>query len=181
MVLEPAKFKLRTSLKKRIKQFAYTPGCEIRIDSAFERVIQACAQTPRQGQAGTWIVPDMQQAYRDLANLGVAHSVETWVNGELIGGLYGLGIGRMVFGESMFHWQTDASKIALAALVAFCRFHAMPLVDCQQATAHLASLGARLIPRTAFLAAVDGLIDQSAPNWHFSPAMWACLLPEVFN
>jgi leucyl/phenylalanyl-tRNA--protein transferase len=181
MVMEVAKFNLRPSLKKRIKRFAHTPGCEIRFDSAFNRVIQACAHTPRQGQAGTWIVSDMQRAYRDLALLGVAHSIETWVDGELVGGLYGVGIGRMVYGESMFYWQTDASKIALAALVAFCRFHDLPVVDCQQATPHLASLGAQPLPRNAFLAVVNGLADQRGPSWCFKPDMWACLIPGGCN
>ena len=105
-----------------------------------------CADTPRDGQRGTWIVDDILEAYTAWHRLGRAHSVETWVGGRLVGGLYGVGIGRMVYGESMFAHRTDASKIALCALVCLCREFGIPWIDCQQNTGHLASIGAREVP-----------------------------------
>ena len=124
MVLLPAEFKLSRSLRKTIRRFLATPGAELRVDSATGRVIEACAQAPRDGEAGTWIVAEMIDAYRAWHALGRVHSFETWIDGELVGGLYGVSLGRMFFGESMFARRSDASKIALAALVAFCRGHA---------------------------------------------------------
>jgi leucyl/phenylalanyl-tRNA--protein transferase len=118
MVLQTQHFKLHRSLRKTLIHFRAQPGCEVRFDSAFEHVINACASKPRAGQPGTWIVPDicrLTAAHR----AGHAHSVETWVDGELVGGLYCVNLGCMVFGESMFAHQTDASKIALAALGGF--------------------------------------------------------------
>jgi leucyl/phenylalanyl-tRNA--protein transferase len=114
----------------------------------------------------------MVDAYRALHELGLAHSVETWVAGQLVGGLYCVGIGHAVFGESMFHGATDASKIALAALVGFCRHHKIPQIDCQQNTRHLASLGAREVPREKFEARVADLVTRPAPVWKFSPIYW---------
>lgn len=181
MVLPVAEFRLHRSLKKTLRHFLAAPGCEIRFDSAFESVIAACAHTPRDGQLGTWIVPALKRAYVDWHRAGAVHSVETWVDGRLVGGLYGVGIGRMFFGESMFSHATDASKIALAALVAFCRAHDMALIDCQQATGHLASLGARELPRTAFerhLALTLG--SQGPARWTYDRAHWALLFaPRV--
>lgn len=150
MVLPVDDFKLSRSLRKTLQRFVDTPGCELRIDHAFRRVIGACANTPRDGQDGTWIVPEMIDAYASWHRAGGAHSVETWIDGELVGGLYGVGLGRMFYGESMFAHRTDASKIALAGLICFCREHGVALIDCQQHTAHLASLGAREIPRERF-------------------------------
>ena len=111
---------------------------------------------------GTWIVDEMIAAYVALHRRGIAHSVETWVDGRLVGGLYGLAIGRMFYGESMFTRATDASKIALAHLVRFARSQAMPMLDCQQQTAHLASMGARAIPRAEFVERITGLVDRPA-------------------
>ena len=145
----------------------------MRVDSAFEQVIHACAQAPREGQDGTWIVPAIAEAYTRWHGMGRAHSVETWVDGELVGGLYGVGIGRMFFGESMFAHRTDASKIALAALVAMCRHHGITLIDCQQNTAHLATLGAREITRAAFeqhLSLTLGAGDVL--DWTYDESMW---------
>ncbi len=159
MVLVVDEFKVGRSLRKTLTRFIRTPGCEIRIDSAFERVIAACAGAPREGQQGTWILPPMQRAYSAWHRAGAVHSFETWIDGQLAGGLYGVAIGRMFFGESMFSRASDASKIALAALVAFCRAHGIALIDCQQNTRHLASLGAREIARADFerhLAACPG-------------------------
>ncbi|HEY4957225.1 MAG TPA: leucyl/phenylalanyl-tRNA--protein transferase, partial [Caldimonas sp.] len=150
MVLLPAEFTLSRSLKKTIRRFIATPGAEVRVDRATGRVIEACAQAPRGGEAGTWIVAEMIAAYRAWHALGRVHSFETWVEGELAGGLYGVSLGRMFFGESMFALRTDASKIALAALVAFCRARGIETIDCQQRTAHLASFGGREIARAEF-------------------------------
>jgi leucyl/phenylalanyl-tRNA--protein transferase len=119
------------------------------MDTAFRAVIEACS-APRDGHAGTWIVPEMIEAYARLHELGHAHSVESWQGGELAGGLYGVALGRVFFGESMFTRAPDASKVALAALVERLDSAGYRVIDCQQATAHLASLGAREIPRRAF-------------------------------
>jgi len=176
MVLPVAEFKLARSLRKTLQKFLRTPGCELRIDSAFERVIRACAGAERGGQHGTWILPEMIEAYIAWHRAGAVHSVETWIDGELAGGLYGVSLGRMFFGESMFARRTDASKIALAALVCFCRAHGIPLIDCQQNTAHLASMGARELPRPAFerhLAAVVG--EPGVRDWSYDPSYWAQL------
>ncbi|MBN4841548.1 leucyl/phenylalanyl-tRNA--protein transferase, partial [Citrobacter braakii] len=141
MVLHVDEFRVRRSFRKVLHRFLKDPRCEVRIDSAFGDVIRACARTPRPGQDGTWIVPDMQAAYRALHRAGHAHSVEAWWDGELVGGLYLVNLGRAVFGESMFTHRRDASKMALAALVAACRAWGVALIDCQQQTRHLASLG----------------------------------------
>ena len=176
MVLQTQHFKLHRSLRKRLLQFRSDPGCEIRFDSAFKAVIRACAGKPRAGQNGTWIVPDMVQAYCELQRAGHAHSVETWIDGELVGGLYCVNLGRMVFGESMFAHQTDASKIALAALVAFCRECGIRMIDCQQNTGHLASLGAAEISRTEFAAHLGQTVAKTAPDWKFKSLYWNQLL-----
>jgi leucyl/phenylalanyl-tRNA--protein transferase len=167
MVLQTARFKLHRSLHKTLTRFLAAPGCSIRFDTAFERVIQACASTPRDGQPGTWIVPDMIAAYTALHHAGHAHSVETWVDGELVGGLYCVNLGTMVFGESMFAHRTDASKIALTAMVAFCQAHGIGMIDCQQNTQHLASLGASEIPRADFAAHVRTHVRVPALDWVF--------------
>lgn len=161
MVLFPAEFKVSRSLGRTLRRGGY----EVRLDTAFAQVIAACAQTPRRGQHGTWIVPEMQAAYRRLHELGLAHSVETWVDGELVGGLYGIALGRMFYGESMFSWRSDASKIAVAHLARYLERLGFGMVDCQMHTAHLASLGAREIPRDDFIARLDALVAAgSAPG-----------------
>jgi leucyl/phenylalanyl-tRNA--protein transferase len=178
MVLWVAEFKLARSLRKTLARFARSPVCEVRVDSAFDQVINACASTPREGQAGTWIVSDMVQAYSRWHALGAVHSFETWIDGELAGGLYGVGIGRMFFGESMFSRRTDASKIALAALVCFCREHGIELIDCQQRTGHLASMGGGELPRLAFEAALSERCTRPAPTaWTYHQRFWKHLLP----
>ncbi len=151
MVLKVADFKRNRSLKQAIKRLQNDPCSETRMDTVFPEVIAHCAHSIRAGQDGTWILPAMQAAYIRLFEAGYAHSIETWVDGTLVGGLYFTMIGNAVFGESMFSLQTDASKIALSALVDFCRSRGIEWIDCQQQTAHLASLGARPIPRQAFL------------------------------
>lgn len=176
MVLRTDGFKLHRSLRKRIVHFIHDAQCEIRFDSAFEQVIGACASQPRAGQSGTWIVPSMAQAYAQLHRAGHAHSVETWIGGKLAGGLYCVNLGSMVFGESMFAHQTDASKIALAALVAFCRAQGIKMIDCQQNTGHLASLGAAEISRAAFADHLRRHVNASAPAWHFDSLYWQEIL-----
>jgi leucyl/phenylalanyl-tRNA--protein transferase len=173
MVLLVDEFRLKRSLRKTIAKFIRTPGNEVRIDSAFRQVITACAGTPREGQDGTWIVPEMVEAYVDWHKLGTVHSVETWMGGELVGGLYGVSLGRMVFGESMFSHRTDASKIALAALVCFCREHGVAMIDCQQRTGHLASLGGRELPRAEFEQRLTrGLGEPPIGEWTYDPSLW---------
>lgn len=172
MVLRVADFKLHRSLKKTIQKFADQPNMAVRIDTAFEQVIHHCAQVSRQGQAGTWILPEMVAAYIELHHAGYAHSVETWVDGQLVGGLYCVALGQAVFGESMFALQTDASKIALAALIAFARAHGIEWIDCQQNTRHLASLGAREVDRSEFLQWVAQDKKREAPTWTFTPHNW---------
>ena len=178
MVLQTKNFKLHRSLRKTLQRFIATPGCNIRMDSAFAQVIRHCAQAPRNGQAGTWIVEEMIEAYIALHEAGLAHSVETWVNGELVGGLYCVSVGDTLFGESMFAHATDASKVALAALVAFARAHGLTWIDCQQNTRHLASLGAYEVPRTDFLEMVRNAPKQSRRPWRFEPDHWNHLLPQ---
>jgi len=174
MVLPVAEFKLSRSLRKTIQKFRRTPDTEVRIDSAFAQVIAACANAPREGQDGTWIVNDIQRAYRQWHAQGAVHSVEVWMDGELAGGLYGVNVGRMFYGESMFARRTDASKIALAALVCFCRRHQIPVIDCQQQTAHLASMGARPWPRGEFEAHLRGVVDEPGPaDWTYHDSYWA--------
>lgn len=176
MVLWTHEFKLSRSLRKTIAKFTRSPGCEVRIDSAFEQVIAACAASPRDGQKGTWIVPDMVAAYSRWHALGAVHSVETWIDGELAGGLYGVGIGRMFFGESMFSRRADASKIALAALVCFGREHGIDLIDCQQRTGHLSSMGGRELPRNVFEAAIAERVKaRPVTSWNYHQRLWGWL------
>ncbi len=176
MVLQTANFRLHRSLRQALVRFSNDASCEIRFDSAFPQVIQACASTPRRGQPGTWILPEMVQAYTDLHRAGTAHSVETWIDGKLVGGLYCVALGRAVFGESMFAHKPDASKIALAALVAFCRQTGVTAIDCQQNTAHLASLGATEVPRKTFLAHIQLAEGHRPLDWRFTPLYWTHIL-----
>ena len=173
MVLLPAEFKLSRSLRKTIRRFAATPGSAVRVDAATRRVIAACASVPRGGESGTWIVPEMIDAYGRWHDLGRVHSFETWVDGELAGGLYGVSLGRMFFGESMFARRTDASKIALAALVAFCRAHRIETIDCQQRTQHLASFGGREIARSEFRLRLGMAVAGSdVVDWTYDLGLW---------
>ena len=161
MVLFPDEIRISRSLAKTLCHKPY----EVRLDTAFTEVMAACATVSREGQAGTWITREMRAAYERLHALGFAHSVETWVDGELAGGLYGVAIGRAFFGESMFSRVTDASKIALAHLGVQLRQLGFGIIDCQMETAHLASLGARPIPRAEFRALLDRLaVDNVAPG-----------------
>lgn len=179
MVLQPSQFRLHRSLRKTLQKFRDDPRCEIRIDHSFGAVMRACAQIPRNHQDGTWIVPDMVEAYEAFHAAGHAHSVETWIDAKLVGGLYCIGLGRAVFGESMFAHATDASKIALAALVCLCRRAGVGLIDCQQNTPHLASLGAHEIPRAQFLQHLQQARTEAAIAWQFDPLLWSELLPST--
>jgi leucyl/phenylalanyl-tRNA--protein transferase len=172
MVLPVGEFKIRSSFAKVLRKFIRSTGCEIRIDFDFRTVLQRCANAPRQGQSGTWIGNDMQEAYLALHHAGYAHSVETWQDGSLTGGLYCVAIGRAVFGESMFSHATDASKIALAALVALCQNHDVGWIDCQQNTRHLASMGAHEVPRSTFAAVVGDACREAPIAWDWHSHYW---------
>ena len=179
MVLFPGEFNLSHSLRRTLRQGRY----DIRTDSAFEQVMRACA-APREGTGGTWIHEEMIAAYSELHRMGYVHSVEVWmptnpdrfrIEGEakgdgfeLVGGLYGMALGRMFYGESMFSFRTDASKIALAHLCAQLGRWDFGMIDCQMNTPHLASLGAREIPRTEFIARLQDLINYApVTSWQF--------------
>jgi leucyl/phenylalanyl-tRNA--protein transferase len=166
MVLAPADLHVSSSLRRRLRKGGY----EVRADTAFAAVMRACA-APRPGQPGTWITRRMIDAYVRLHEAGHAHSVETWVEGTLVGGLFGVAIGRAFFGESMFTTVTDASKIAFVHLVRQLERWGFGLIDCQMKTPHLASLGAREIPRAAFVAEIARLTKQQGPTgrWLFEP------------
>lgn len=172
MVLEVENFKMHRSLRKTLQKFVQMPFSSVTFDTAFDRVIEHCSAFKRQGQNGTWILQDMVGAYQALHRAGFAHSVETWIDGELVGGLYCVSIGKAIFGESMFALQTDASKIALSALVAFAKQNEIRWIDCQQNTRHLASLGAHEIAQADFLHAVNKAVTQTAPTWEFLPLYW---------
>jgi leucyl/phenylalanyl-tRNA--protein transferase len=159
MVLFPGEFKVSKSLAKTIRAGKF----EVRFNTAFADVMAACA-APRGQYAGTWILPAMHAAYTNLHHIGFAHSAETWRDGELIGGLYGVAMGRMFYGESMFARETDASKIAFVAMVEKLTRDGFQLIDCQQETRHLASFGARPIPRKKFTQQLQELITLNADN-----------------
>jgi leucyl/phenylalanyl-tRNA---protein transferase len=150
-VLRPEDVKVSRSLRRSLNK----GGFELRIDHAFEAVVAACAE-PRRYTDATWITRDMAAAYARLHRLGWAHSFESWRDGELVGGLYGVAIGRVFFGESMFTRATDASKVALVRLAEHLRARSFRLIDCQVASAHVASLGATSVSRADFL----GLLDE---------------------
>jgi leucyl/phenylalanyl-tRNA--protein transferase len=158
MVLIPGEFAPRRSLAKVLRNRNY----EVRCDTAFEAVMRACGESPREGQDGTWITADILRGYCGLHEQGYAHSIETWIDGELAGGLYGVAIGRAFYGESMFARVTDASKIAFSHLVRFLQSQGCGIIDCQMKTEHLASLGAREIRRTDFAAHITALTSLPA-------------------
>ena len=161
-VIFPDEFSTSRSLRKSIRRNRF----EFHIDRDFDRVIEQCA-APRALESGTWITSDMMKAYKNLSHLGVAHSVETWQDGELVGGLYGIAIGQAFFGESMFHTVTDASKAALHCLVTRLVDWGYGIIDCQITSPHLLSLGAREIPRNDFIGHLADLCDRqpSSGSW----------------
>jgi leucyl/phenylalanyl-tRNA---protein transferase len=153
-VLFPEELKESKSMRQLIKRNAF----ECRFDSAFERVIASCKTIARREQESTWITDDVKEAYTRLHKAGHAHSAETWLNGELVGGLYGIRIGKVFFGESMFSKVSNASKYAFIQYVRHLRSEGVELVDCQVYTEHLESLGARMIPREDFIRLIDSLV-----------------------
>lgn len=165
MVLYPDEFRYSKSLRRVVKSGKY----EVRIDTQFEQVMRHCAHVDRsaQGQSGTWITEGMVDAYVLLHQLGLAHSFETYYQGTLVGGLYGVSLGPFFFGESMFHTMTDASKVAFVRLVQFAQEHHFRLIDAQQETSHLATLGARPIARSEYLTALNAICADNTlqGNW----------------
>ena len=159
-ILMPAEFRVSRSLARSIRNRGY----RTRIDKAFEAVVDACAG-PRRGGAGTWITDEMRDAYVELHRRGYAHSIETWKDDRLVGGLYGVAIGRVFFGESMFTRERDASKVALERLARECLRLDVALIDCQLPSPHLASLGSRNLPRRDFEAELAGLVDTGPRLW----------------
>jgi len=156
MILLPNELKISNSLKKTLNNCPF----EIRFNSDFRQVISACSNTSRQGQPGTWITDDIIEAYCRLHDASYAISAECWLNGKLVGGCYGVKIGRMFYGESMFHHVTDASKVAFVALVQKLKVEGVGLIDCQMKTAHLASFGAKEISRADFIKQLSILIKN---------------------
>ncbi len=167
-VLPLNSIKIRRSLWKRIKQKQQDPEFKITLDQAFTDVMKSCSEVPRNGQSGTWITDEMLLSYQKLHQLGHAHSVEVWHQEELVGGLYGVAIGKMFFGESMFATQTDASKIALVAIGVQLKAWGFTLIDTQVETGHLNSMGAIQIAREEFENKLNLLINQPFENKHWS-------------
>ncbi len=166
MVLYAEELRVSRSLRRVLR----SGGFRVTVDTAFPAVMAGCAE-PRPGQDGTWITPAMTAAYRRLATLGFAHSVETWLGDSLVGGLYGVAVGRMFFGESMFARVTDASKVAFVHLVRQLERWDMPLIDCQMSTAHLASLGARESPRAEFISQLRRLVSRPPAPWQLETGL----------
>lgn len=162
LVLQPSRMKIRRSLRRTLTRGRF----EVRFDTAFDAVVAACAK-PRTASGGTWITPEMRSAYVRMHELGHAHSVEAWRDGRLVGGLYGLALGRAFFGESMFSLETDASKVALAYLTRYLESRNFDVIDCQMTTSHLLSLGAEEISRAEFCARVARAAREGAP-----PGRW---------
>lgn len=169
MVLNPSKFKCSDSLRKIIRAFCQNTQSQIAVDHDFGAVIRSCATSSRKDQDGTWITHEIIDAYTALHEQGNAHSIAVIEDGQLTGGLYCVSFGTMVFGESMFSRKTNASKIALAALSAWCLKHEVGMIDCQQETAHLLSLGAAPMPRKAFLEQLQISVNQTKikHSWTF--------------
>ncbi|HOW30905.1 MAG TPA: leucyl/phenylalanyl-tRNA--protein transferase [Bacteroidales bacterium] len=156
MVLFPDKMIVSHSLRQTLKKDLFT----ITYDTCFEEVVEQCSSTPRAVQEGTWITGDMKNAYNKLHKAGYAHSAETWHNGQLVGGLYGVALGRAFFGESMFHRMTNASKVALYFLLQKLRSMSFEIIDAQVYTNHLESLGGELLPRTVFLELLQKALEK---------------------
>ena len=166
-IIEPNGLHISRSLAKTLRQGIFT----VTFDRAFRQTMTACGQVRRRLAEGTWITPEMLTAYGRLYDMGFAHSVECWQDGELVGGLYGVGLGRCFFGESMFHRRTDASKVALTVLAQRLAEAGCELIDCQLPNPHLLSLGAKQIPRHEFLARLrrGGVVSSSMPAPGFFP------------
>lgn len=165
MVLQTAQFRMHRSLSKTLLRHHLNPTFSLTFDRAFDQVIEHCATAPRKQQSGTWIVPSMVQAYQQLHRAGHAHSAEVWLDHQLVAGLYFVGLGKAVFGESMFTRISDGSKMALSALVYVCQKHGIEQIDCQQNTSHLASLGAQEMSRAQFLDRMGQHQLETSPDW----------------
>ena len=176
MVLHTQEFRFHRSLQQSLKRQLHTPGSTLCFDRAFPQVMQQCASTLRRGQSGTWIVPRMIEVYTELHERGLAHSAELWQDDTLLAGLYFVSLGGAVFGESMFTTVRDGSKMALSLLVSTCLNQGIHMIDCQQNTRHLASLGAREIKRASFLDAIAQAQQQPAVNWAQHTLHWDELL-----
>jgi leucyl/phenylalanyl-tRNA--protein transferase len=160
-VLAPSQLHVSESLRKVLNKGSYS----VTFDSAFGEVMHGCSETPRKGQGGTWITRDYFGAYGELHRLGFAHSVEVWQGPDLVGGLYGLHLGRVFCGESMFSRAPNASKVGFATLVPWlAAIHGVELIDCQQKTDYLGSFGAHEIPRAEFLSRLQSLVDVPGPR-----------------
>ncbi|MDP2324559.1 MAG: leucyl/phenylalanyl-tRNA--protein transferase [Gammaproteobacteria bacterium] len=172
-VLVPSRLHISRSLRRTLRSDRY----RVSIDQAFASVIDACADT--RSTSGTWITPDMRAAYLHLHQLGHAHAVETWDGAELVGGLYGIAIGSVFFGESMFSYASDASKVALVKLVRVLESRGIELIDCQVANSHLTSLGSELMPRNDFVRKVENLTQKAGQTdpWHAAPEQTSRLVP----
>lgn len=173
LVLFPAELHVPHSLRRVLN----SDRLRFSLDAAFDEVIRACARTTRPGQDGTWLVPEMIAAYEELHVLGIAHSAEAWQEGRLVGGLYGVALGSVFFGESMFHAVPDASKALFATLVPWLKARGCTLIDCQQTTAHMLRFGSREIPRTLFLQLVSRGLESDAlrGEWTFeTPTRVVC-------
>jgi leucyl/phenylalanyl-tRNA--protein transferase len=163
MVMTTRDLVVQRSLRKVIKHKPY----DLTLDTAFRDVLRGCADVPRPGQTGTWLIPEMVDAYSKLFELGFAHSVEAWRDGELVGGLYGVSLGGAFFGESMFARAPDASKIAFVACVRQLDAWGIHLVDCQVHTEHLARFGAYEVPRTDYLTMLSRALDEPTRRGHW--------------
>jgi leucyl/phenylalanyl-tRNA---protein transferase len=163
-ILELDEFKISRSLQKTLRRKIF----QVTFDRVFEEVIAACSVVPREGQRGTWITQEMRDAYLELHGLGYAHSVESWFGGKLVGGLYGVSLGKAFFGESMFHHKTDASKVALATLVEKLKSWGFHFIDSQMTTEHMMSLGAKEVPRRIFLKRLQSALRHATRRgkWH---------------
>ncbi|ANQ85372.1 leucyl/phenylalanyl-tRNA--protein transferase [Azoarcus olearius] len=171
LVLQPAQIRITRSLRKVLRARRF----EVRFDTAFARVIEECA-APREPGGGTWITPEIRAAYLRMHELGYAHSVESWLDGRLVGGLYGMALGRAFFGESMFSRVSDASKVALAHLARFLEQRDFGVIDCQMTTPHLLSMGAHEIARREFCAGLERWTAEGPP-----PAKWSGTTAAEFD
>lgn len=179
MVLAPQAFRFHRSLRQSLRRWLARPGVALVFDRDFTQVVVRCAAQARPGQSGTWIVPDIVRAYTGLHQRGMAHSAELWQDSELLAGLYFVAMGQAVYGESMFTRVRDGSKMALCLLVSVARHHGVRLIDCQQNTQHLASLGAAEIPRASFLEHIGQAQNLPAIDWAHETLYWQELLTDL--
>ena len=167
MILQTSKIKVSNSLRKNIRQYLKN-GLKITTNSCFCAVIQACAE-PRDARQSTWITKDIVSAYVELNRIGYAHSIEVWTENKLVGGLYLVSIGKMIFGESMFFRKANVSKIALVALAKWLQKHGGKIIDCQQETNHLGSMGASPVSNTQFMREMKAMVESPALPWSTEP------------